>query len=155
MRRQCVRRSTMNRFTRATNISLLYEDSDLMWTVTLEPVVLNGKRLIGFRASVGAIARDVYPLAIHHHAIHGADGRDIVDHVASQHEQIRAHPWAKRAELIALVKKAGGRSGRRCDCLDGGQTALDEELQLAPRRFAAGGKRHRRMAAHHEARSLE
>lgn len=49
--------SKCGRFTRATNISLLYEDSDLMWAVTLEPVVLNGKRLIAAPPSLASVKK--------------------------------------------------------------------------------------------------
>jgi hypothetical protein len=38
--------SKCDKFTPAKDISLLYDDGTLMWTVTLEPVVLNGKRLL-------------------------------------------------------------------------------------------------------------
>jgi hypothetical protein len=102
-----------------------------------------------------AVPGHVYPAAPDHDALYRPHARDVPRGIVPKDDQIGVGPGTNDAEVVGAVQEPGSGARRRGDGLERREPALDEQLQLAPRRFAAGGVRHGGVAAHHDARTGE
>src|SRR5689334_7208204 len=104
--------------------------------------------------SVTAILPGIYPLATHHHALDRSNRRDVAGRVFPEDDEVRVETRAQRAQLALAIEKSCRRAGRLGDCFERREAALDEQLELAPGRFAACREGHLGVAAHHHPRSF-